>query len=93
MEKFKTYLNEEEDMQRKYNANKKTLQSLQRKAKAQGGHVRVDFKDEKGRNKSGFYNGMMSMGGRTYAKIEPFGKGSMTALPLHHADRIQHVKQ
>ena len=76
-----------------YNANKKSLTSLHRKAK-RGGQVHVDHTDEKGKKQSGRYNGMMRMGAHTYAKIEPHDgkKGGTTLLPIHQAQNIRHVK-
>jgi len=76
-----------------YNANKKSLTSLHRKAK-KGGQVHVDHTDEKGKKQSGRYNGMMRMGAHTYAKIEPHDgkKGGTTLLPIHQAQNIRHVK-
>jgi hypothetical protein len=95
MKSFKNF--QEQDAQaavdKKYDDNKKLLQKLHRKAKSKGGQVHVDFKDEKGRKKSGYYNGMMRMGAHTYAKIEPHKPGAMTALPIHQADNIRHVTQ
>jgi len=77
-----------------YNDNKKSLQSLHRKAKSRGGQVHVDHTDEKGKKQSGRFNGMMRMGAHTYAKVEPHDgkKGATTLLPIHQAQNIRHVK-
>lgn len=76
-----------------YNDNKKSLTSLHRKTKSKGGQVHVDHTDEKGKKRSGRYDGMMRMGAHTYAKIEPHDgkRGSTTLLPLHQAQNIRHV--
>lgn len=77
-----------------YNDNKKSLQSLHRKAKSKGGQVHVDHTDEKGKKQSGRFNGMMRMGAHTYAKVEPHDgkRGATTLLPIHQAQNIRHVK-
>ena len=78
-----------------YNDNKKTLSSLHRKTKTSGGQVHVDHTDEKGKKRSGRFNGMMRMGANTYAKVEPHDgkKGATTLLPIHQASNIRHVKK
>ena len=77
-----------------YKDNKKSLQSLHRKAKSKGGQVHVDHTDEKGKKQSGRFNGMMRMGAHTYAKVEPHDgkRGATTLLPIHQAQNIRHVK-
>ena len=79
-----------EDVDKAHADNKKTLQSLHRKTKSQGGNVMVTHPNEKGKSVTGKFGGMMRMGAHTYAKVHH--PKHMMLVPLHEPTKIQHVK-